>query len=143
MTNFRNVLKAYTLLRSLNDDETALLETLRGLSDTERELTVAALSPATSKKSTKKAATKTASKSRRAASLGAAIGSRSNHTPNVLCGFQYHDESFCDQPQSNLVHDKTAGYAGYHEFQPPKSVTAITAKDDNYQEQAGAVVGGN
>lgn len=136
MTNFRNVLKAYTLLRSLNDDETALLETLRGLSDTERELTVAALSPQT-KKPTKKAATKTASKSRRAASLGTQL-QQVRHAPDAVCAFVYNDGKACGEGWPNAIHDKQAGYAGYHEYVP-----AASTKDDNYQEQAGAVVGGD
>jgi hypothetical protein len=43
--NLRNVLRTYALLRSLTDDESALLETLRGLSESDRELMVQELSP--------------------------------------------------------------------------------------------------
>ena len=38
--NFKLVLKAYSTLRQLTDDESALLTTLRGMSDGERELLV-------------------------------------------------------------------------------------------------------
>lgn len=71
MTNFRNVLKVYGLMRNFSPDDEALLNTLRGLSDADREQLMELLGPA--KKSTKKAATKSASKSRRAASISDAI----------------------------------------------------------------------
>jgi hypothetical protein len=50
----RNVLKVYSLLRNFTDDETALLETLRSLTDSDREQLVESLAPV---KVTKKAAT--------------------------------------------------------------------------------------
>lgn len=43
--NLKNVLKTYGLLRQLSDDETALLNTLRAMNDSERELLVESLSP--------------------------------------------------------------------------------------------------
>lgn len=43
--NIRNVLRTYSLLRQLGDDETALLETLRDLSEGERDQLVESLSP--------------------------------------------------------------------------------------------------
>lgn len=49
--NIRNVLRTYALLRQLSDDESVLLQTLRGLNDGERELLVESLQPA---KTTKK-----------------------------------------------------------------------------------------
>ena len=57
--NLRNVLKTYSLLRSLTDDESALLATLRAMTDTERELLVESLAPAkpAAKKPTRKPAT--------------------------------------------------------------------------------------
>lgn len=51
--NIRTVLRTYSLLRQLTDDETALLETLRSLTDSDREQLVESLAPA---KTTKKAA---------------------------------------------------------------------------------------
>lgn len=41
--NLRNVLRAYSHLRQLTDDESALLETLRAMNDSERELLVESL----------------------------------------------------------------------------------------------------
>lgn len=52
--NLKVVLRTYGLLRQLADDETALLETLRSLTDSDREQLVESLAPA---KATKKAAT--------------------------------------------------------------------------------------
>jgi hypothetical protein len=43
--NLKAVLRTYALLRQLTDDETALLNTLRGMSDGERELLVESLEP--------------------------------------------------------------------------------------------------
>lgn len=43
--NIKLVLSTYSKLRQLTDDETALLETLRRMTDTERELLVETLSP--------------------------------------------------------------------------------------------------
>jgi hypothetical protein len=56
--NFKLVLKAYSILRQLADDESALLDTLRTLTDTDRDLLVESLGPVKSatKKSTKKPA---------------------------------------------------------------------------------------
>lgn len=44
--NIRTVLRTYGLLRQLTDDETALLETLRSLTDGDREQLVESLAPA-------------------------------------------------------------------------------------------------
>lgn len=44
--NLRNVLKTYSLLRSLTDDESALVETFRTMADADRELLVQSLAPA-------------------------------------------------------------------------------------------------
>lgn len=41
----KNVLKTYSLLRSLSDNESALLETLRSLNDSEREQLVETMAP--------------------------------------------------------------------------------------------------
>lgn len=43
--NLRNVLRTYALFRQLTDDESALLATLRGINDSERELLVESLQP--------------------------------------------------------------------------------------------------
>lgn len=43
--NYRNILKIYKLERELSPDDVALLNTLRGMSDSERELFAEALAP--------------------------------------------------------------------------------------------------
>lgn len=51
--DFKRVLKVYSLQRQLTDDETALLNTLRGMTDAERELLAESLGPPAKAKSTK------------------------------------------------------------------------------------------
>lgn len=124
MSNFRNVLKVFTMMRDFEPDDHALLNTLRGVTEAEREMLVEALGPV--KRATAKR-TRKSSKSPRAASLAGAIAGTAKRAPDMpeaICTFQYHDESFCDQCESNLVHDKTAGYAGYHPFQPAAAQAA-------------------
>jgi len=91
--NLRNVLKTYSLLRSLTDDESALLETLRSLNDNDRELMVETLVPgkAAAKKATKKpAATR-------------------EYDHCLRCGMTKRDSSHKDQASPD-----------YHEFQSSK-----------------------
>lgn len=124
--NFRNVLKVFTMMRDFEPDDHALLNTLRGVTEAEREMLVEALGPV--KKATRRRnGTGRGGRSPRAASLAGAIAGTAKRTPDMpeaICTFQYHDESFCDQGESNLVHDKTAGYAGYHPFQPAAAQAA-------------------
>lgn len=138
--NLRNVLSAYSKLRQLTDDESALLETLRGLNDAERESLVVALQPekVTGKRASKKSSSKSASKSARASGIGATIkeklqqreptvGGFADDADMVLCRYQYPKDSPvnsgmpCNQERVNGVHDKGMGYAGYHEFDAGKS----------------------
>lgn len=127
--NIRNVLRTYSLLRQLTDDESALLETLRGLNDAERESLVVALQPEKSTtKRTGKKSSKSASKSPRGQSLSNAI----QRTPKVRaddddeearCTYRYPKDSpinagqSCSMEQSFAIHDERMGYAGYHQFQ--------------------------
>lgn len=75
--NLRNVLRVYSLMRQFDDDESALLNTLRSLSDPERELLVESLSPS-QKKAGKKSASKSPGKSAHASSLESTIKARGN-----------------------------------------------------------------
>lgn len=102
--NIRNVLKTYANLRQLTNDETALLNTLRALNDSERELVVQSLQP---ERATKKASKKP-SKSKRASLLASAIKSATTFCAQTDCGLN----------QSSAIHDATAGYGDYHEFVP-------------------------
>ena len=131
--NLRNVLSAYSKLRQLTDDETALLETLRGMSETERESLVLALQPEkTAGKRASKKSSKGASKSPRASGMAAALKQNLNRQRQAIdrdyqpC--QYHDGNLtCGAKEDNTIHDPTMGYAGYHEFQPAASSVAHEA----------------
>lgn len=122
--NIRNVLTVYTKLRNFTDDESALLETLRAMNDSERELLVETLSP--QKSSSKKPSSKSAArgaKSKRASSLRQQISTKattatSNDGP---CGYSFSDGTECQAPPSDPIHDETFGYAGYHPFVPAAS----------------------
>lgn len=52
--NLKNVLRTYVLLRQLTDDESALLNTLRNLSEPECELLIESLAPQQAAKSARK-----------------------------------------------------------------------------------------
>lgn len=110
--NLKTVLRTYSLLRQLTEDETALLNTLRGMNDGERELLVESLSP---QKGTGKGIKKrkpATSKSSRAQSLATAIQQTPKSQIVGAC-------DKCAQPQDYGVHDPTAGYSSYHEFVAP------------------------
>lgn len=141
--SYRDVLKIFKLERELTDDETALLNTLRGMTDAERELLVESLSPPAkaSKPATKKlkrcdvcGVSKRAAhhrdtslpdyhefdpggKSKRASSLKQAIAGTAGKSKISSDDF---DDSACDQcsmkADDNIHHLLTA--EGFHEFQP-------------------------
>lgn len=118
--NIRNVLKTYSLLRALSDDESALLSTLRAMNDTERELLMESLSP--SAKGTKKASKKAgkgASKSARASSLQQQLQTaaklKADHC-TFLMKANGGQEEMCEAKPDDPIHDETFGYAGYHPF---------------------------
>lgn len=120
--NLRNVLRTYALLRQLSDDESALLDTLRSLSESERDQLVETLSPV--KAATKKRKPRTGAKSARAASLAEQIKS-TGKAPR--CVREIDDNGGltpCDPLVDDPIHDKGAGYLGYHEFEPSKSNAA-------------------
>jgi hypothetical protein len=99
--NLRNVLKTYSLLRSLTDDESALLETLRAMNDSERELLVKSLAPA--KATTKKPAKKPAT--------------TREYDHCLRCGTTKRDSSHKDQASPD-----------YHEFQSSQGKSARAVK---------------
>jgi hypothetical protein len=132
--NLRNVLRAFTLLRQLTDDETALLSTLRSLSENERELLVESLSPQ------KPATKRKAGKSARAKSLQTVVSTARPNKPEIPCAYVDDSGNHCMEVESNPIHDATMGYRNHHEFQPPKSTATAAAKDDHYEGQAAAGV---
>lgn len=106
--NIRNVLRAYTLQRQLTDDETALLNTLRSLSDPERELLVESLSPS-QKKAGKKSVSKSSGKTAKGRCQAELV---SGATCNMLAWHGIHDAAQKDK------------YVESHEFLPSKSSRA-------------------
>lgn len=118
--NIRNVLKVYSLQRQFTDDESALLATLRELSDTERELLVESLQP--QKAAVKKRKPRGGGKSQRAASLAEHL--KTTMGKPQLCAFTMDNGDACRGPEDDAIHDPGAGYAGYHVFQPAKAAAS-------------------
>ena len=115
-TNFRNVLKVYGLMRNFSPDDEALLNTLRGLSDTDREQLIELLGPQ-KRTTTKKLASKGASKSRRAASLASAIQGTMKSADTQHCTFIVNpaEGEACGAVVDDPIHDMT--YMSSHQFQ--------------------------
>lgn len=120
--NIKSVLRTYSLLRQLSDDETALLETLRQLNESEREALVETLSPQPVRKSSaKKSASK---KSLRASSLEQQIQKRPREAMTAdsgwPCAHVYKDGLACSASADANVHHLPSA-AGYHLFLEPAS----------------------
>jgi hypothetical protein len=117
--NLRNVLRTYALLRSLTDDESALLETLRGLSESDREQLVESLSPSGGRK--KKAAKKSSSKSPRASGMAAALNrslSQQRAVTEPICATCGNVEDYVDHSEPS---------PSYHRFESSSSKAAAGA----------------
>lgn len=117
--NIRQVLRTYSLLRQLTDDESALLETLRGLNDAERESLVVALQPekVAGRRASKKSS-KPASKSSRASGMAATLAKNLGRRHQCVAMVDDNGgEMPCGEAEDNPIHDSAMGYAGYHEFQ--------------------------
>lgn len=163
--NFKQVLKAYSLLRQLSDDESALLATLRGMNDSERELLVESLQPekvAAKKKlgevltrkiercdacnytrraavhkdvntdgyhefmPPKSSSAKDEKKSARAADMAATLNrnlAQQRQVTETKCDFTMNGKT-CLGAEGDAIHDKSMGYAGYHEFIAPSAQAA-------------------
>jgi hypothetical protein len=117
--NIRMVLRTYSYLRQLTDDETALLETLRGMNDSERELLVESLSPAKGqgkKKATKKPAS-TSGNSRRGLPLTEVGKPLDGGVSKMRCAYTDGDDpTACGDYADGPIHDPKGGYGGYHPF---------------------------
>lgn len=133
--NLRNVLRAYSLLRQLSESEAAILDTLRQISDSERQMFVEALSDKPQKKSSKKGAGKGGGKSKHASSLQQQISGRAQSAVRlpeaatigdvdiVRCIAMIDDnggETQCGETVDNNVHHKQTD-PNYHPFVPPAS----------------------
>lgn len=134
--NIRNVLRTYSLLRQLTDDESALLETLRNATEAERELLVETLAPqkSTTKRAGRKSASKGASKSSRAQSLSGVIQRtpkmRTNNNDDEdgpRCTYPMGDDAPCNATEHSPLHKEDGGYLTWHEFQPAASPVAREA----------------
>ncbi len=138
--NIKSVLRVYGQLRNLTDDETALLETLRSMTDTERELTVEALQPAKppARKASKKGGT---GKSRRASSLAEQMSTALKPLTDIVNAngescMWVGNNGPCFKPVDDNVHHKQTD-PDYHEF------TATAKADDYAGETVGASGGAN
>ena len=124
--NLKNVLRTYTLLRQLTDDESALLQTLNSLSEGEREQLVESLSPTKGTGKGVKREPRTGTKSPRATSLAEQIKSTSKSKPadDGECMHQFSNGELCSESPSSGIHDPAMGYQNYHEFQPAQAAAA-------------------
>lgn len=134
--SLRQVLTIYNAERQLNEDDTALLNTLRRLKDADRELLVQELSDKPQKKPGKGRASKSSTKSQRASGMAAAISNslQSSRKATVVqevvldddtarCQFTRADNKPCHLlPDHNIHHLESA--AEYHEFQSPEKAAA-------------------
>jgi hypothetical protein len=110
--NFKNILKVYGLMRSFSADDTALLETLRGLTDPEREMLIECLMP---EKPTRPRIRKTSNARAIAEKIAGTAAA------DTYCTYRVEDGDPCDEYASNAIHDPKAGYSGYHEFVAAKA----------------------
>lgn len=119
--NLRNVLRAYSLLRVLNDDETALLETLRAANDNERQLIAEAMSDKPQKKAGKKSAGR-GGRSKRGESLQQQIQTARPSLDGGVSKMRCSREGCGEYADHNKHHLTTD--PDYHEFQPVAASTA-------------------
>ena len=114
--NIRNVLKVYGLLRQFSDDEAALLQTLRSLTEAEQQQMMEALGPQVKRKVAKKVV----SKSPRANSLQRQIQTRALDGGVSKMRCVYHadggsDPVACGQYADANIHHLLTDES-YHEF---------------------------
>lgn len=127
MTNLKLVLRTYSALRQMSPDDIALLETLRALNESDRELMVETLA---GKAMGKKASKKSSKKSTRASSLGAAVKDGLRRREPTVGGFADDTDmlrcSDCGAVSDDNVHHKRTD-PNYHPFvstAPPAPVSS-------------------
>jgi hypothetical protein len=120
--NFKLVLKAYSTLRQLSDDESALLTTLRGMNESERESLVLAMQPETpvKKKRKPRGDNKSQRASNMAATLNRSLAQQREAATKDITGESEPSAPICDTC-GNL-----AGYVDH--FQPSPSYHPFTVK---------------
>lgn len=123
--NYRAILKVYSAERRLTDDETAFLNTLRAMNDSERELLVESLSP---EKPVSRARKKPAGKkSARAASLSEKIqGTAGPKSIDGGVSKMRCVQEGCGEYADNPIHDSLMGYRGYHEFDSGQQAATVS-----------------
>lgn len=152
--SLRQVLTIYNAERQLNDDETALLNTLRRMTDAEREMVSQSLSDKPQKKASKKSSG--AAKSRRASGMAEQLSSRRQEGIAVKtdgrCNHQLSYGVCALLPDHNIHHLKN--HPNYHPFvgnaqsadnQSPVNGEAKSIIQNSVDEtvSAGAVAGGS
>jgi hypothetical protein len=142
--NFKLVLKAYSTLRQLTDDESALLATLRGMSEPEREALVVAMQPERTTAGRKKATKKTGGKSPRASAMAATLGKNLAQQRAAMtetedgprCSHPMGDGVPCDTGEHSPIHDKGLGYLNYHPFVSSSTVRSAAGKSSTSDDGA-------
>lgn len=131
--NLKLVLRTYSALRQLTDDESALLTTLRNLNDSEREQLVESLAPV---KVIAKKTRKPRTKSQRASALESQLKANTeaqrqaksnddgDDEDGPRCTYLMGDGAPCNATEHSPVHRRDGGYLKWHEFQPRKSAAA-------------------
>lgn len=107
--NYRAILKVYKDERKLTDDETAFLNTLRKMNESEIVLLIESLSDKSQKKAGKKSASKSSGKSAKGRCQAELV---SGATCNMVAWHGIHDAAQKDK------------YVESHEFLPAKSARA-------------------
>ena len=146
--NFRQVLRAYSLLRQLSDDESALLATLRGMSEPEREALVVAMQPERTTAGKKKATKKTGGKSPRASAMAATLGKNlaqqraatTETKDGPRCSHPMGDGVPCDAGEHSPIHDKGLGYLNYHPFVSSSSARNAAGKSSTNDDEASSEI---
>lgn len=119
--SLRQVLTIYNAERQLSDDETALLNTLRKMTDAERGLFVDGLSDKPQKKSSKKAAAGNG-RSKRGESLAKQIQTARPNLDGGVSKMRCSREGCGEYADHNKHHLTTD--PDYHEFQPAATSAA-------------------
>lgn len=132
--NLRNVLRTYALLRQLTDDESALLATLRGMNESERESLVLAMQPekpAIKKRKPRTGGGKSQRASNMAATLGKSLEAQRQVEKPLLCNICGNEEDFQDHKQPS---------PNYHPFVSSSSARPAGEKSSTNGDEASSEI---
>jgi hypothetical protein len=115
MSNFKNVLKVYSMMRAFDADDNAMLNTLRNATESELESLAEAIGPV--KRAPKKSVRKAGKPSRAASIAGQIVGTAGGKCVAAILNGIGDNKAICYHLQTSPIHDPAAGYADYHEFQ--------------------------